>query len=105
MLHVGRHRPGASERGALAEIAYEVLIMKSSDKDLLRYIALAAISVGIMLGAIRLLGEVHGLVATVIGLLVTISHLSIRLGAVQREVQCMRKTSEAERSPAVGGTQ
>ena len=68
--------------------------MKTSDKDLLRYLALSAFGVAITLGAMRLLGEVHGLTVSVISLLVVTANLSTRLQAVQRELDASRGTSD-----------
>lgn len=80
-------------------------MLKSSDKDLLRYIALAVTSVGMMLGAIHFLGEVHGLIITVVALIIQFSRMAVQLQTVQRELQSMReRTDRASVSPE-GSTQ
>jgi hypothetical protein len=60
--------------------------LKPSDRDLLSHIAVSAVTVAIMLGLIYLLGEVHGLIATVVILIVHSSLLNMRITALQREL-------------------
>jgi hypothetical protein len=74
-------------------------MIQASDKDLLRQIAGAAIGLGVMLAAVRYLGEVHGLAATVVGLLVVNSHLSVRLDALRREVRSLHHPPSTKDAP------
>jgi len=64
--------------------------LKPTDKDLLSYIALSLFIVGIMLALIHLLGELHGLIATVVILIGQSALLQTRLGAAQRELRSLR---------------
>ena len=63
--------------------------LKPSDRDLLSHIAVSAVTVAVMLGPIYLLGEVHGLIATVVILIVQSSLLNMRITALQRELRAV----------------
>jgi hypothetical protein len=64
--------------------------MKPSDKSLLSYITLSLFTVGIMLLLIHQLGEVHGLIGTMVILIVQSAELHSRLSAAQREIAALR---------------
>ncbi len=68
--------------------------LQSRDKHLLLTILLVAVQFGVMLLFIQLLGELHGLISTVIMLIVQLSFLQIRVMAMERELQLSRKTTD-----------
>ena len=76
--------------------------LQSRDKDLLLMILTIAVTFGVMLLLIQFLGELHGLISTVIILIGQIALLSRRVFALERELRISRETPESEH-PKVGG--
>jgi len=76
--------------------------LQSRDKDLLLMILTIAVTFGVMLLLIQFLGELHGLISTVIILIGQIAFLSRRVFALERELRISREASESEQ-PKVGG--
>ena len=72
--------------------------LQSRDKDLLLTILSSAVTFGIMLLLIQFLGEVHGLISTVIILVCQIAFLSRRVSALERELRISRESHETEPS-------
>jgi hypothetical protein len=69
--------------------------LQSSDRSLLAWIGLNLSTVAGMLLLVRLLGEVHGLIATVILLIGQSTHAYVRLGVLQKELRAMRESGQA----------
>jgi len=74
--------------------------LQSRDKELLLTLLAVAGTFGLMLLAMYLLGELHGLIATVIGLIVQIVFLNRRVITLERELRISRAAPE---SPKAGG--
>jgi hypothetical protein len=68
--------------------------LSTSDKDLISYLAASLFTFGVMLALIYLLGEVHGLIVTVIILIMQGAQMQSRLGALQREVRALREPQD-----------
>ena len=65
--------------------------MFKTTKDLLQYIGLSLFGLAAMLLLIHMLGELHGLIVTVIILVGESSLLLTRVGALQRELIILRQ--------------
>jgi uncharacterized protein involved in response to NO len=76
----------------------------SKDKSLLLAVVNAAVTFGVMLAMIKLLGELHGLISTVVLLIVQTSFLTGRVVALERERRLSREPSEGERSKIIEKT-
>jgi hypothetical protein len=72
--------------------------LQSRDKDLLLTILTIAVTFGVMLLAIHFLGELHGLIVTVIALIGQIAFLGRRVVALERELRISRESHETEHS-------
>jgi hypothetical protein len=70
----------------------------SSDKDLFVAIISIAVTIGVMLALISFLGELHGLICTVIILIVQTSFMTRRMAALERELRISRTPSDSEHS-------
>jgi hypothetical protein len=66
--------------------------LQSRDRDLLLTILAVGVTVGMMLLLICTLGELHGLISTVIILIGQISFLTMRVVALEREIRVPRET-------------
>ena len=65
--------------------------MTTKTFDLIQYIGLSLFGVGAMLLMIHLIGEVHGLIVTVIILFGHTAHLNVRCTSLQRQVNDLRQ--------------
>ena len=72
--------------------------LQSRDKDLLLTILIVAVTIGVMLLAIQFLGELHGLIVTVIGLIVQTLFLTIRVASLERELRISRESHEPSKT-------
>jgi len=72
--------------------------LQSSDKDLRLLILFNAMMFGMMLLLIKFLGELHGLISTVVLLIGQTAFLNRRVNTLEREVRISRETSD--RPPA-----
>ncbi len=69
--------------------------LQPSDKDLLLSILRDAVTLGLVLLLVKLLGEVHGTIMAVILLIGQISLLNRRVSKLERELQISRETADA----------
>ncbi|HWD90817.1 MAG TPA: hypothetical protein VG938_00580 [Verrucomicrobiae bacterium] len=72
--------------------------LQSRDRDLLVAILTMAVTFGIMLLLIHMLGEIHGLISTVIMLLVQISFLHRRVSALEHELRISHEIPDTDHS-------
>jgi hypothetical protein len=68
--------------------------LHSRDKDLLLTILSVAVTIGVMLLLMQFIGELHGLILTVVILVVQTSFLTIRVASLERELRISRETHE-----------
>jgi hypothetical protein len=66
-------------------------MFKSTTRDLFQYIGLSLFGLVLMLLLMHQLGEVHGLIVTVIIIIGQCALVSIRLGVVQRELTTLQQ--------------
>ena len=71
-----------------------MLKSKSTDRNLLAWIGLNVFTVAILLALVRLLGEVHGLMATLIVVIGQSTLSYVRLGALERELRALRAAGD-----------
>jgi hypothetical protein len=74
------------------------------DKGLLLTIVSAAVTFGVMLALIKTLGELHGVISTVVLLIVQTSFLTSRVVALERELRLSREPASDERSKIIQNT-
>jgi hypothetical protein len=72
--------------------------LQSRDKDLLLAILTIAVTFGVMLLLIHMLGEVHGLISTVIILIGQTSFLTIRVASLERELRSSRGLHDSSKT-------
>jgi hypothetical protein len=70
-------------------------MFKTTSKDLFQYIGLSLLGVAAMLLLVHLLGEVHGLIVTVLIVMGQSAMLFMRVGILQRELASLRRESPA----------
>ncbi|MCP5522289.1 MAG: hypothetical protein H7A46_12155 [Verrucomicrobiales bacterium] len=63
-------------------------------KDILNFVGYSAVGVGAMLLLIHLLGEVHGLISSMVIFIVQAGFLFTRIGALERELRDSRHPAE-----------
>lgn len=89
-------RPSALEMRAAGSLgdgstaSARTFMVKTSTKDLLQYVGRSLFGVAVMLLLMHLLGEVHGLIVTVIIMINQSAMLLMRVGILQRELISLR---------------
>ena len=73
--------------------------LQSRDRDLLLTFLSVVVTIGVMLLLMQFIGELHGLIITVVILVVQSSFLTIRVASLERALRISRETHE---SPNVG---
>jgi hypothetical protein len=71
-------------------------MFKTTTKDILQYVGFSVFGLAMMLLLMHMLGELHGLIVTVLIVMGQSAMLFMRLGIVQRELTTLRQ----ERSSA-----
>ena len=66
--------------------------LQSTDRSLLAWIGLNLFTLAMLLLLVRLLGEVHGLIAFVVVLIGQSTYAHVRLGVLQKELRAMRES-------------
>jgi hypothetical protein len=69
---------------------------KITPKDILNLLVFCAVGVGMLLLLIHTLGELHGIISTVILFIVQTGFLFMRVGTLERQLQAAQRSNAAK---------